>query len=304
MDMKRIKITTFIFAILAILGFLVSGCKKDEGALKFNHNLHVVENEMKCDDCHKTNEKGGMENPDMDKCSECHDIDLDHPSDDCLMCHSLKSSLNDYSVEEAVPEKPESYRDVTFTHEPHDGIDCDTCHKGISGMESLSQVKWPGMTTCSQCHNGDEAPNDCETCHKVLNKETPPESHHGDWAMQHGPASRTDRSCAYCHGKSRKFCNDCHQTHKPKDHIFNWKTTQHGQDATHDRRLCAVCHPASYCSDCHRSQKPVSHARADWMAYTRENGHAEAAKHNFRSCAVCHSTAECRDCHQNVILRK
>ncbi len=304
-DMKSKKILILIASVFALFGLLISGCKKEETALKFNHQLHVVDNELACSDCHSATKDGGMDNPSMDKCSECHDIDLDNPSDDCLMCHSLKSSLNDYAVEGAVPEKPKSYKDVTFTHEVHDGVaECDTCHEGLNKLESLSQIKWPEMGTCMQCHNGDDAPNDCETCHKVLNKETPPESHHGDWAMQHGPASRTDKSCAYCHGKGKRFCNDCHQTQKPKDHIFNWKTTQHGQDATHDRRLCAVCHPASYCSDCHRSQKPVSHARGDWMAYTRENGHAEAAKHNFRSCNVCHTTAECRECHQSVILRR
>jgi uncharacterized paraquat-inducible protein A len=48
----------------------------------------------------------------------------------------------------------------------------------------------------------------------------------------------------------------------------------------------------------------VSHARADWMTYTRENGHAEAAHHNFRSCNVCHTQAECARCHNTMILRQ
>ena len=303
-DMKRINSLTMILAIMAIVGFAISGCKKEEGGLKFNHQLHVVDNEMKCSDCHSAGKDGKMENPDMDKCSECHDIDVDHPSDDCLMCHTLKSSMNDYSVEESVPEKPKGYVDLLFTHEAHEDVECNTCHKGIDKQESLSELEWPDMFTCKKCHNGEEAPIDCEVCHTKVRKEIPPESHHGDWAMQHGPASRFDKSCEFCHDNPKRFCNDCHQTQKPKDHIFNWKTTQHGQDATHDRRLCAVCHPASYCSDCHRSQKPVSHSRGDWMAYTRENGHAEAAKRNFRSCNVCHTTSECRECHQNVILRK
>lgn len=301
--MEKINSIAILIALVVISGLVLAGCKKEE-SLKFSHRLHVQENEIQCSDCHSTGEDGKMENPDMDKCSECHEIDVDNPSDDCLMCHSLKSSHNDYEVEEEVPEKPKSYADLIFTHEAHDGIaECSDCHKGIDKVESLQGIEWPDMFTCKKCHDGEEAPIECDVCHTKVRKDIMPESHHGDWTMQHGPASRFDRSCQFCHENQDRFCQDCHQTHKPKDHIFNWKTTQHGQEATHDRRSCAVCHPASYCSDCHRSQKPISHARADWMAYTRENGHAEAAKHNFRSCNVCHSTSECNECHQNVILR-
>ncbi len=291
------------FAFLAVFAFVQSGCKKEEGSLKFNHQLHVVDNEMQCTDCHEAGKDGKMTDPDMDKCSECHDIDMEHPSDDCLQCHTLKGSYNDYAVEEAVPEKPKGYWDVTFTHEAHDGVaECSDCHEGIDKQESLQDIEWPEMTRCQECHNGDDAPSECATCHKKLRKEVAPPSHHGDWAEHHGFESRFDKSCRCCH-EEKNFCQDCHQTKKPRDHIFNWKTTQHGQDATHDRRLCAVCHTASYCSDCHRSQKPVSHARADWMAYTRENGHAEAAHHNFRSCNVCHTRSDCDKCHHNMVLR-
>jgi len=291
-------------ALMAIIGLAISGCKKEEGSLKFNHQLHVVDNEMECSDCHAAGEDGKMTDPDMDKCGECHDFDVDNPSDDCLQCHSLKSSLNDYAVEEAVPEKPKGYSDLIFSHEAHDGIaECADCHKGIDKQESLKAIEWPDMFTCKNCHNGDDAPIDCEVCHTKVRKEIAPENHHGDWSMQHGPASRYDKSCQFCHENQKRFCNDCHQTKKPRDHIFNWKTTQHGQDATHDRRLCAVCHTASYCSNCHRHEKPPSHARANWMAYTRENGHAEAARQNFRSCNVCHSRSDCTECHKNVILR-
>ena len=301
--MKKTNFLILFIALTAIMGLVLAGCKKEEGSLKFNHQLHVEDNEMQCSDCHSATEEGGMDNPSMDKCSECHEIDVDRPSDECLQCHSFKSSLNDYAVEESAAEKPESYRDLIFSHEYHEDVECSTCHEGIEKQSRLADIEWPEMTTCQQCHNGDDAPSECSACHEVIRREKAPPSHHGDWAEHHGFEKRFEKSCDYCHGPGKQFCNDCHQTKKPRDHIFNWKTSQHGQDATHDRRLCAVCHPASYCSDCHRSQKPVSHARADWMTYTRENGHAEAAHHNFRSCNVCHSTSECRDCHQNVILR-
>ncbi|NIA08576.1 MAG: hypothetical protein GWP10_02080 [Nitrospiraceae bacterium] len=292
--------------MLFTVALVLSGCKK-EGDLKFNHELHVVENEIACGDCHTAGDNGKMGNPSMDKCGECHDIDMDNPSKKCLMCHSPKSAKNDYEVSTTtVPKVPKSYDDVIFSHEYHDGIDCGECHKGLNKDKKLAQIQWPDMPVCEKCHNGDEAPKTCDTCHKEIRKDRAPESHHGDWESQHGLESEFDpQSCTYCHGKDRKFCQDCHQTQKPKDHTaYSWKTTEHGEEATHDRHLCATCHTASYCQDCHRSQKPISHRRADWMALSKENGHAEEARRNFRSCNVCHTTDDCMKCHQNIILRR
>ena len=303
--MKNVKkISIFGILFLAVAGLILSGCRK-EGDLKFSHRLHVVENEVACDQCHAAGENGRMANPDMDTCGGCHEIgDVDSPSEDCLMCHTPGSAEKDYSVEKAVPEVPKGYEDLIFSHEPHDGVECNTCHRGIQEKNALWRIEWPDMTVCQQCHNGDEAPQECETCHQKIRRETAPESHHGDWEGRHGLESRFDKSCRYCHGNQDRFCQDCHRTKKPKDHIFNWKTSQHGQDATHDRRLCATCHAASFCSDCHRSQKPVSHMRGDWIAFTRENGHSEEARRNFRSCNVCHTTSDCLRCHSSIILRQ
>ncbi|WP_067617091.1 cytochrome c3 family protein [Dissulfuribacter thermophilus] len=303
MKSQIISKTILFLAILTLSSLSLSGCKK-EGDLKFNHKLHVVENEIECSQCHTATDEGKMQNPSMDTCGECHEINMDNPNEDCLVCHTVESSKKDYSVERAAKEKPKSFEDVIFSHEVHDGLECTTCHKGLGEAESLNSIEWPRMTTCQQCHNGEEAPKSCATCHEKVRKDVPPESHHGDWAMHHGFESRFDKSCEYCHGKDKKFCQECHRTKKPKDHIFNWKTTQHGVEATHDRRLCATCHVASFCSDCHRSQKPISHKAADWIAFIPEPRHAEEAIKNFRSCNVCHTTADCLRCHSNIILRQ
>lgn len=299
---KRIIQAIGLGLVLSTLVFF--GCKQEQFDLKFNHQLHVVDNEIACKECHTPGDDGTMGNPDMDKCGECHDIDVDHPSKDCLMCHAPKSAQNDYAVEVAAPKKPASYEDIQFTHEPHEDIECATCHKGMDTAKALKQIQWPRMTTCQQCHNGDDAQAECETCHKKIREDVPPPSHHGDWEAKHGVESRFTDSCKYCHGKKPDFCQECHSTHKPKDHIFNWKTTQHGVEANHDRRVCATCHTGAFCTDCHRSQAPISHHRGDWAAFVSEPGHAEAAKRNGRSCNVCHSTADCMECHTNVVLRK
>ena len=207
--MKRKEMNKLLVAILVVLvsGAGLFGCKK-EGDLKFSHRLHVAENELTCDQCHKATDEGKMEDPSMDTCSECHDIDLDNPGEDCLMCHTPESSRKDYAVEEDAPELPKSFEDVEFSHEVHDGIECDTCHEGIGEVQDLRGIKWPEMTTCQQCHNGDDAPASCDTCHERLRRDVPPESHHGDWAMHHGFESRFEKSCEYCHGKDKKFCQE------------------------------------------------------------------------------------------------
>ncbi len=302
--MSAKKLIQAIGVILVLSTLVIFGCKKEEFDLKFNHQLHVVDNEIACGDCHEAGEDGKMGNPSMDKCGECHEIDVDNPSDECLMCHSPKSAGNEYAVEETTPEKPKGYRDLIFSHEFHEGMECSNCHEGMDKASDLRKVEWPSMDTCKRCHNGDEAPIDCEVCHREVRKDKAPESHHGDWEGRHGIESRFDHSCKFCHENEEMFCQECHKTEKPKDHIFNWKTTQHGVEATHDRRLCATCHTGGFCSDCHRSQKPISHKRADWVAFTREPGHAEEAKLNGRSCNVCHSTDECMECHTNIVLRQ
>jgi hypothetical protein len=299
MSVKKFYNLVFLATILL---FSLCACKEEDD-LKFNHKFHIDEAGAKCADCHAAGKDGKMGNPSMDKCGECHEIEMDKPSEKCLKCHSVESSKKDYAVVMKSYQKGESYKDVKFKHEYHDGVDCNTCHKGIDKNASLKDIAWPTMKTCYECHNGKDAPSDCEICHTHLTKEKAPENHHGDWAKLHGIESRFNKNCEYCHDNNKNFCRDCHLTNKPKDHIANWKTTQHGIEATHDRRLCATCHTASYCADCHQSQKPISHARGDWMAYTRENGHAEAAHHNFRSCNVCHNQSECIHCHNTIILR-
>ncbi len=300
---KRVLSVTLLLATAAAL--LLSGCKEVETDLKFNHALHVQDMDLGCDYCHGGGGEESMTNPPMEKCGECHEIDMANPSEECLKCHTVASREKGYTVEHGVPEKPGSYEDLFFSHGFHAGIECAICHGSVSGKSRLIELEWPMMGTCQNCHDGNLSSAACASCHLEIRREKAPENHHGDWALIHGEESYFDESCKYCHSADQKFCVECHQTEKPKDHkIFNWKTTQHGVEATHDRRLCATCHVASYCSDCHKSQEPISHKRGDWISYRHEPGHAEAAHRNFRSCNVCHATEDCMECHTNYILRQ
>lgn len=299
MILMRMKVVylagvTVLFALIATL----AGCKIDSG-IKFSHEFHVVKQELSCSDCHMADDEGNYQAPTMDDCSACHEIDLDNPSEECLLCHTVKGAENDYEVKEQ--KKPENFSDLIFEHEVHTDFECSTCHGDIPQDAGLENG--PRMTLCLDCHKEMEGPQECAACHEEISAEKMPESHRQDWEKRHGQSSRLDTSCVYCHNDRQAFCENCHRTQKPRDHIFGWKQS-HGMEAGHDRRQCATCHEAGFCVDCHTSQKPISHKRTDWMSYSRENGHAEAAIQNFRSCNVCHETGQCMECHNTIILRK
>lgn len=289
-----------LLILMVLAGFYLYACKKPVD-IKFSHQLHVQENELSCDQCHPKEEGGTMGLPTMDTCAECHEIEVDNPSEKCLLCHTPESASKDYEV--APKAKPLSYADVTFDHEVHEEVECHTCHKGIETSQKLAQIEFPTMLTCTQCHNGEEAPAECETCHQKIRKDRAPLNHKGDWAFLHGREARMeDRVCRYCHQKN--LCQECHQQEAPRDHrTFVWKLEEHGQEATHDRRRCVACHTAGFCSDCHRL-KPPSHKRGDWLVFDKNTGHAQAARRNIRSCKVCHETSECIECHSTIILRQ
>lgn len=299
MSMHKRKL--FWVGLMAIaLGALVLGACKSSVGLKFSHRSHIVEQEATCDQCHKKDANGNLAAATMADCQECHEINVNEPSKECLLCHTPESAAKDYEIERAG--KPANYTDLIFSHKTHTDLACDSCHTSMGQNYNLKNG--PFMVVCLNCHKNQGAPMECEACHTVLRADQAPASHHQDWEAKHGFASRLSDSCSYCHPNRQAFCEKCHQTEKPKDHKFGWKTTGHGVEATHDRRTCATCHSAGYCVDCHKHQKPVSHFRGDWMAYQRDNGHGEAARRNFRSCNVCHETGECMQCHKGIILRK
>ncbi len=297
---KQKKTLLWIGLAALVFGALILGACRSSVGLKFSHRFHIVEQEASCDDCHKTDADGNRTAATMDTCQECHDFDVDTPGPDCLLCHTPDSAAKDYEIKKV--EKSEGFADLIFSHEVHADFDCNKCHQAISKDEGLDAG--PNMDLCLKCHKSEDGPTDCESCHNKIREDIKPESHSQDWESKHGFASKLSTSCTYCHPNRQAFCEKCHKTEKPKDHNFGWKTTGHGAEATHDRRLCATCHTAGYCTDCHKHQEPVSHKRGDWMSYQRENGHGEAAHRNFRSCNVCHETGECMKCHKGIVLRK
>ena len=57
---------------------------------------------------------------------------------------------------------------VYFTHKQHvqAGVDCAQCHGNMAAMDKVRQVSSLKMGWCVSCHQHNDAPDDCLTCHK------------------------------------------------------------------------------------------------------------------------------------------
>ncbi|GAB4256308.1 MAG: hypothetical protein Kow0092_02280 [Deferrisomatales bacterium] len=272
-------------ALVPALGLVLAlGCVTGLKGLRFDHKLH--EGEAACADCHRGAARAGHP-----ACTACHDIDEHNPSRDCLTCHTQ----GDYRVEAA---RPASYADVRFDHDTHADVDCTRCHPSASRSTWAADSNLPSMGTCLACHDGDEAPAGCATCHEKLRRDVRPRSHTPAWTRSHGEAGRLEgESCAWCHGE--KACADCHATARPASHTPAWKNSGHGIAADLDREPCAACHRADECSRCHRT-RPASHFGVNFRIPLEEGqGHAGlvSRRGGARSCRVCHEASFCLTCH-------
>lgn len=103
--------------------------------------------------------------------------------------------------------------DLLIPHRQHvrlRDLQCKDCHFNVVHTpEGGTPV--PPMGVCAMCHDGEQAPNECDTCH-----ETPPsaEAAHPGLAMEeHGVIAegRMD-DCFRCHHSDQRFCarSGCH----------------------------------------------------------------------------------------------
>ncbi|RMG85135.1 MAG: hypothetical protein D6708_16160 [Candidatus Dadabacteria bacterium] len=281
MRLRSVSIAAFAAALA-----LAAGCREDTG-LRFSHALHAEE--AACSDCHRGDEglRTGME-----PCKDCHEIDEQNPSEACLTCHT-RAGDEDYAVSKAP--RGRTYADVVFDHDPHEVVDCSRCHGATAGAENLAGVEFPGMDVCMGCHDGDQAPAECSTCHSRIRVGQKPPSHDGLWEKRHGKrGDLREATCRLCH-PGPDACRTCHRAEKPRSHTLGWKDRSHGLEARHDRDNCRACHTATFCSDCHR-EAPRSHSpRNGWLA----SGHRIRGAAERENCRVCHTRTEasCLACH-------
>ena len=54
-----------------------------------------------------------------------------------------------------------------FVHDAHvnAGIACSVCHGDVANMQQVVQVRSLKMADCVACHQQNNAPTECDTCH-------------------------------------------------------------------------------------------------------------------------------------------
>ncbi len=311
--------------------------------IRFSHAIHVELAE--CTDCHDDATKSvrASDNllPKEATCLDCHDVEegaSGDPPSGCETCHTgfkpdwlPGADKSDTSQVKVHPPKiviPNP--NIKFNHKIHvqKGVSCETCHTNIDKVAVATRDNaLPTMGTCVSCHDGKQAPEDCDTCH-ITNKDgriktdlpggvlEPAGWYHNDahddqWLQNHRHAANVgDEYCSSCH--TPKECVDCHNgVKKPmRVHPNNW-ILQHPSAARKNQPDCQSCHQSqTFCVDCHQLSKvasttphrPAATARfhpAGWVEFGQRgpNHHSFQAQRNIRACASCHTEESCTSCH-------
>jgi hypothetical protein len=134
-----------------------------EQPLPFSHKTHSAV-QLKCLECHAVAEPGDFAGyPAESKCMACHiAIKTDSPHIQSLAATAEAGQAVEwervYEVEEF----------VYFSHQVHHreaGVECAQCHGPVAERDVLFQETSLGMYACMKCHEQNNAPNSCDTCH-------------------------------------------------------------------------------------------------------------------------------------------
>lgn len=269
--------------------------------LKFSHQLHVVENELGCEECHESaaESASGLDNllPTMETCESCHDVEDD---DQCGTCHLDPDNPDAVARIEAYSPK--------FAHAVHVAQDlaCETCHVDAASAGVGVAVEIPSMPSCMTCHEERGAPEECAACHEE-GADLKPANHTLAWRHTHGDLARSGAvtpagmSCQTCHNDD--FCQECHQGENLDriTHPLNFAFT-HALEAQANAQTCSACHTdQQFCVECHNDNLVLPHTHtAGWVNSVNGGRHRLEAESDIASCMACHEdNAEriCQPCH-------
>lgn len=178
------------------------------GIVMIPHKLHVVNQKIKCVDCHEylvhyPNPKG-RNTPSMENClKSCHKEKAE--IDACTICHPKKATPKSHSEPDWKSTHPERFK--------QDNYICTGCHTDCNRCHTIRPenhtVKWKysehgqqaeviSSKVCGTCHDNDF----CGTCHLT---------HPLDWKDIHYSTvlRKTYKSCTTCH-EPNEFCIKCH----------------------------------------------------------------------------------------------
>lgn len=133
--------------------------------IEFPHNIHVA-NEIGCTEyCHASVTSGPRAGlPSVNTCMICHfAIATDRPR--IQQITKMQADGRDLAWQRVYGYTNEAH--VRFNHAPHirAEVACTTCHGNI-GEQTVAQRNVDlSMGFCVNCHNENQAPVDCLTCH-------------------------------------------------------------------------------------------------------------------------------------------
>jgi len=131
--------------------------------IAFSHKIHAADFKIPCQYCHTFARRSEMAGaPSAHRCMNCHEFaGTDKPE---------VMKITDY-VENGKPIMWERVFDlpdhVWFSHKRHikKGFKCQECHGPIETMDVVERANEFKMGFCLGCHQKNEAPTDCWTCH-------------------------------------------------------------------------------------------------------------------------------------------
>ena len=167
---------------------------------------------------------------------------------------------------------------------------CASCHAAQSHGQTTLWGGQPVMEECVSCHQRQNAPAECDTCHQ--GRVQTERLRRGPWRVTHGPGWESTHAmgdydtCSTCHATN--FCAKCHGV--PVPHPVSFGST-HGRYALADQASCDTCHGTqSFCSDCHGIEMPHPSA-----FLTEHKDIADSV--DDPACVSCHEFKACTNCH-------
>lgn len=140
-----------------------TGYQPDQPIPQFSHKIHAGDNKIPCQYCHSSARRSitaGI--PPLNTCMGCHRL-VKTESEPIKKITSMYDN-NEPIHWTKVHDLPDFVR---FTHKRHvqSGIDCSVCHGNVAEMTTATQVASLKMGWCVDCHNKNNAPTSCQTCH-------------------------------------------------------------------------------------------------------------------------------------------
>lgn len=208
----------------------------------------------------------------------------------CTSCHSVKDM--DENMRESA-EASGSVRVMMRHAEPDQaGMRCVECHGSVGAHVSVdADGGHPTMRLCIDCHDGVDAPSECQTCHL----EDPSRSVRTDPTPVDKTRLTKPTDCSGCH--SVESCDGCHGIRLPHGEEFVKGGHAYQASFAQRRSACGSCHEGTWCLEtCHQG----GNWRDPWATW----GHpAEWASRHAReaesTCTNCHSDRfTCDYCHR------